>query len=162
MHSITTLIQTQQTVFRYEQLITLFSQHTKKALTQFLYRAKQTGKLLNPQRGIWTLPVYDHFELASAFFPDGYISLESVLNTEGISFQWYGNTTTVISSKSADIFYNGHHYIARKMKNTLLQNPLFVRTYERYRKATVERAFCDMVYLRPKAHFDNPQYFQNQ
>jgi hypothetical protein len=85
-----------------------------------------------------------------------------VLNTEGISFQRYGNTTTVIASKSTDIFYNGHHYIARKMKDSLLHNPLFIRAYERYRKATVERAFCDMVYLRPKAHFDNPQYFQNQ
>ena len=25
-----------------------------------------------------------------------------------------------------------------------------------------ERAFCDLVYLRPQAQFDNPQYFQSQ
>jgi len=162
MNLLSTLLATKQTVFRYQQLLTLFPEHSHKSLTQLLYRAKKSGKLLNPQKHIWTLPVYDHKELAQTMFPDGYISLESVLNTEGISFQFYGNTTTIITSKSRDIFYNGHNYIARKVKPALLHNDLFVRDHGKYRQATIERAFCDMVYLRPKAHFDNPQYLQNQ
>lgn len=101
-------------------------------------------------------------ELAGALFPGGYISLEPVLFQAGVSFQYYGNTVQCIWHKNTDIFFNGQNYVARVIKPDIYHNPSCIQTFDGYRKAMPERALCDLVYLRPKAHFDNPQYFQSQ
>ena len=154
MDIITKLIQTKKTVFRSQQLREMFSDISKKSFDQILYRAKKQGKLLNPQRGLRTLPVFNHEELACQYFPEGYISLESVLYDAGVSFQRYGNATTMVASRTADIYYQEHNYTSHKIKNLLLFNETGVRQHTHYRKATTERALCDLVYLRPGAHFE--------
>lgn len=99
MNKITQLIQTGKTVFYYEALHKVFGILSKKALDQFLFRSKKDGNLLNPSRGIWTLPVYDVRELACALKKNSYISLETVLYDVGAIFQAYFNTTTCIASQ---------------------------------------------------------------
>jgi len=156
------LIITKNTVFTTDEIRTILSELSPSALEKLLYRAKIAGDLLNPQRGVRTLPVYDMNELAGKLFPGGYISLEPVLFQAGVLFQYYGNTVQCIWHKNADIFFNGQNYTARVMKKELYENSAFIQEFPGYRKAMPERAFCDLVYLRPQAQFDNPQYFQSQ
>ena len=159
---IDTLIKTHQTVFNSEDLQKIFHHLGTKALKQSLRRAKKDGRLLNPQRGVRTLPVYNQYELAGKLFPGGYISLEKVLFEAGVSFQRYGGTVHSVRHKSADIYFNNENYVARSIKPEIYHNPLCIQTFNGYRKAMPERALCDLVYLWPRAHFDNPQYFQSQ
>lgn len=156
------LIITKKTVFTTDEIRTILSGLSPSALEKLLYRAKIAGDLLNPQKGVRTLPVYDMNELAGKLFPGGYISLEPVLFQAGVLFQYYGNTVQCIWHKNADIFFNGQNYTARVMKKELYENSAFIQEFPGYRKAMPERAFCDLVYLRPQAQFDNPQYFQSQ
>ncbi len=162
MNSIAQLIQIQKTVFDSQEIKTILSIPTDSGLFSFLQRAKKDGRLLNPQKGVRTLPVYNQYELAGKLFPGGYISLEKVLFEAGVSFQWYGSTTTCIRHKGADIYFNNQNYTARSIKPKIYNNPTCIQTFDGYRKAMPERALCDLVYLRPQAQFDNPQYFQSK
>jgi hypothetical protein len=158
---IDTLIKTYKTVFSFEEIQGIFAHLKTESLKQALRRAKKDGRLLNPQRGVRTLPVYNQYELAGKLFPGGYISLEKVLFEAGVSFQRYGSTVHSIRHKSADIYCNNENYVARSIKSEIYHNPTCIQTFDGYRKAMPERALCDLVYLRPTAHFDNPQYFQS-
>ena len=62
--NLATLMKTNKTVFRYKTIEMLFSDMSPKTLHQSLRRAKKAEKLLNPQRNIRTLPVYNMNELA--------------------------------------------------------------------------------------------------
>ncbi len=64
--------------------------------------------------------------------------------------------------KTADIYFNNENYVARKIKDSIYNNSVGIQEFDGYRKAMPERALCDLVYLRPQAHFDNPQYFQTK
>lgn len=161
MNPITILMSSRKTVFTTADINNLLDISTKRGVERFLRRAKKDGRLLNPRKGIRTLPVYDMNELAGTLFADGYISLEPVLFEAGVSFQYMGNTRHCIRHKNADIYFNEQNYVAKVMKKSLYENPLCIQKYNGYRKAMPERALCDLVYLRPQAQFDNPQYFQN-
>jgi len=158
---ITTLLKTEKTVFTTAQLQELFPDTHKKTLARTLYRYKQSGKLLNPQKGVWTLPVFDVYELACTLYPHSYISLETVLYDAGVVFQRYGASTRVVRSNTREKVYQDHCYIARKIKDSILLHEAGIRQHHNYRIATPERALCDMVYLRPNAQLDHPQYFHN-
>lgn len=162
MTTIAQLITTHKTVFSTDEIKSLLSSVNSRGVESFLWRAKKDGRLLNPQKGIWTLPVYNQYELAGKLFPGGYISLERVLFEAGVSFQWYGSTVHCMRHKSADIYFNNENYVARSIKPEIYNNPTCIQELDGYRKAMPERALCDLVYLRPKAHFDNPQYFQSK
>lgn len=162
MNQITKLLNTKQTVFTLSELEDYLQIPTQSGLKSFLQRAKKGGRLLNPQKGVRTLPVYDMNELAGKLFPGGYLSLEPVLFQAGVMFQYYGNTVQCIWHKNADIFFNGQNYTARVLKKELYNNPTCIQEFNGYRKAMPERALCDLVYLRPEAQFDNPQYFKSQ
>lgn len=162
MNQIAKLLNSKQTVFTLSELKNHLQIPTESGLKSFLQRAKKDGRLLNPQKGIRTLPVYDMNELAGKLFPGGYISLEPVLFQAGVMFQYYGNTVQCIWHKNADIFFNNQNYTARVLKKDLYNNPTCIQEFDGYRKAMPERAFCDLVYLRPQAQVDNPQYFQSE
>jgi hypothetical protein len=158
---ITSLLQTHQTVFTVSQLQDIFTNIKATSLTQKLRRYKQSGTLLNPRKGIWTLPVFDVYELAFSLYPKSYISLETVLYDAGVIFQRYGGSTRVIWSNTREYTYQNHTYITHKIKDSLLDNNTGLKQHGFYRMATPERALCDYIYLRPNAQLDNPQYFSN-
>ena len=159
MTKITTIIKTKKTVFYYEDLHKIFSSLSKKALDQFLFRAKKKWSLLNPSRGIWTLPVYNNNELACMLKKNSYISLESVLYDAGAIFQAYFNTTTCVATQTATFIVNNKQFSYKKIKDNLFKNKLGIKDYDDYRIAMPERALCDYIYLYPKASLDNPQAF---
>lgn len=156
---INTLLKTEKTVFTTEELQALFPHIKTTSLAQTLSRYKKTGKLLNPQKGIWTLPIFSQEELACCLYPQSYISLETVLYDAGVIFQRYGGSTRVIWNNTRKKTFQDHDYYAFKIKDNVFNNPLGVRTMQNIRKATPERALCDLLYLQKKAQIDNPQFF---
>ena len=161
MNKLKTLMETKKTVFTYEEIKAVFSELSKEALQKSLFRSKKSGELLNPYKGIRTLPVYDEKELACKIKKDSYISLESVLYDAGAIFQAYFSTKTCIARTSADLTINGENYRYTKIKDSLLYDDIYVKQYDNYRIATPERALCDYVYLFPNSGLDAPEVFHS-
>lgn len=148
---------TKKTVFSFVELGEYLQIPTSAGLKSFLQRAKKSQALLNPIKGIWTLPVYDPFEFASKLNPDAYISCETVLFREGIFFQFYGNTVSAVTFKSRSYDIGDQHFAYYRIQPKIAQNPMGIRDYDTYRIATPERALCDYIYLNPKASIDAPE-----
>ncbi|MBQ7075155.1 hypothetical protein IJM86_09290 [bacterium] len=161
MKDLKKMILTRKTAFTIDEIRQIFSDVSENTLKVALYRAKLNGDLLNPYKGIRTLPVYDEKELACKLKKNSYISLESVLYDAGAIFQAYFNTKTCIAESSADLTIGGINYRYTKVKESLLYNDTYVRQYENYRIATPERALCDYVYLFPNAGIDAPEVFHS-
>lgn len=162
MDNISLLMKTWKTVYTFDELKSLLNIPTVFGLKSFLQRAKKSKKLLNPRKGIRTLPVYDNEELACVIYPESYISLETVLYEAGVIFQRYWDSTRVVRNNTRSFNFQEHNYIARKLKDELLYNNTGVKTHANKRMATPERALCDMVYLRPDPQLDNSEYFQKR
>jgi hypothetical protein len=115
----------------------------------------RTGKLLNPRKGIYSKPDYNNEELACLLYTPSYISLEYVLQKEGVIFQ-YDSRITSISYLSRTIEIEDNTFIYRKIKGEIIANSKGVNSIEnRLNIATPERAFLDMLYLSKNAYFDN-------
>ena len=125
--------------------------NTKSRVNYFV----QSGKLFSPRKGIYVKSNdYDRFELATKLYSPSYISLETVLQREGIIFQYYENIF-IISYLSREISCNKERYVYKKIKNQVLLNPLGIENKENYFIATKERAFLDAIYLYKDYYFDN-------
>ena len=157
MKNLTQLIQTQQTVFTFQEVKKFLEIPTDAGVKSFLQRAKENNSLSNPHKGFWALPHYNPRELACKVNPEAYISCETILFKEGVFFQFYGNTVSCISSRSERFSVDGKYIIYYKMKPSLLQNNVGIRTYNTYRVATPERALCDYIYLNHRGGIDAPE-----
>jgi len=113
------------------------------------------GKLYAIRRGIYAKDKnYNKLELATKIYTPSYISLETVLQKEGVIFQYY-KAIHVISYLSREIICDNQKYIFRKIQNEVLINNLGIKREENYFMATKERAFLDALYLYKNYHFDN-------
>jgi hypothetical protein len=113
------------------------------------------GDLYPVRRGIYAKDKnYDRFELATRIYKPAYISFETVLGSAGITFQYY-DQLFVASYQSDEITADGQRYVFRRLKDTILLNPMGVENSSSYAIATPERAFLDVVYLNREYHFDN-------
>ena len=113
------------------------------------------GKLYSIRRGVYARDKnYDKFELATKIYTPSYISLETVLQKEGIIFQYY-KAIFVVSYLSRKILCDNQEYIFRKIKNEVLVNNLGIERKKNYFIASRERAFLDTLYLYQDYHFDN-------
>ena len=121
-----------------------------------LHRLTKSWVLKNIKPGIFVLPNYDIFELASKMKSKSYISFETVLQKNWIIFQDYHNTITLASNntltKTAEWFIFKFH----KLSDFILTNTIWITNHKnKYMMATKERAICDMIYLYKNIYFDN-------
>lgn len=115
----------------------------------------KTGKIYSPRRGLYSRDKrYNILELAIKIYSPAYVSLETVLQKEGIIFQ-YQSAVSVVSYLSREIVCDGHKYVFRKIKDEILCNHLGMERKENSFIASRERAFLDCVYLYQNYHFDN-------
>lgn len=113
------------------------------------------GKIYSPRKGIYAKDKdYERFELATRLYTPAYISLETVLQREGIIFQYY-RAIFVVSYLSREMSCDGQEYTFRKIKDEVLHSPSGVKMTENYSIASKERAFLDALYLYQDYHFDN-------
>lgn len=113
------------------------------------------GELMALRRGIYAKTSdYDRFELATKIFTPSYISLETVLQKEGVIFQDY-KSIFVVSYQTRQIEIDGQSLVFKKIKDEVLVNPLGLRKEVGYFIASKERAFLDALYLYKDCYFDN-------
>ena len=151
-----------RTVFRLNDIALLVGETNFQSLNKKLNYYVRTGKLQNPRKGIYTKSKYNNEELACTIFTPSYISLEFVLQKEGIIFQ-YDSRITVVSYLSRTIEVENQNFIFRKVKGEILANPTgIIRQENHISIASVERAFLDMMYLSKDYYFDNVNLIKKQ
>ncbi len=150
-----TILRSPKTVFSFKELLLLSEEPSVTSLRkQVSYYVKQ-GDLYHIRRGIYAkTKEYDPKEVATKIFLPSYISFETVLRDGGMIFQFY-SSIFVASYRSQTIDCDGHRYIFRTLKRSILTNNEGIRHTVGYSIASAERAFLDMLYLHKDYHFDS-------
>jgi hypothetical protein len=143
------------TVFTLKDILLTSGETNAALLKRRIHYYIKNGELYQIRKGIYAKDKnYDKLELATKIFTPAYISLETVLAKEGIIFQHYSQIFAV-SYLTREIVCDSHIYVFRRIKDTILSNPLGIDIKEDYAIASKERAFLDILYLNKKYHFDN-------
>jgi hypothetical protein len=154
MDFILCLYQSKNTVFTIDEIAMLFGEDERKNLKSKINYYVKKGNLKNIRKGIYSKIDYDPLELATKIYTPSYISLETVLEREGIIFQKY-ETIFVVSYLSRKIEVDGHKIQYRRIKEEILINDKGVNQRENYAIAIKERAFLDIIYLYKDYYFNN-------
>lgn len=151
------LIDSKNTVFTISELKFLFNIKNSAQINLIMQRMKKQNIVKNIWYGIWTLNDYDKLELWSKLRRNSYISLEYVLQKNGIIFQSYDKTITLVSNNTFTKKIDWLSFEYHKIRQNILTNPLWLIYTWKYYIATPERAVCDMIYLYKDIVFDNIQ-----
>lgn len=150
-----TIYQDNRTIFRLNDIAMLTGETNFQLLSQKLNYYVRKGKLQNPRRGIYAKPAYNVEELACTIYTPSYISLEYVLQKNGIVFQ-FDSRISVVSYLSRTIEVENKTYLYRKIKGKILVNTAgIIRQNNQVNIAIAERAFLDLLYLNADFYFDN-------
>jgi hypothetical protein len=148
------IMKSNQTVFTAKEIALILDMREKNALKSKINYYVKKGVIKAVRRGIYVKPNYDIFELATKVYAPSYISLETVLQNEGVIFQYY-EEIFVISNLSRKLEIDKKEIQIRKIKDEILLNQLGIQKKNNYSIATKERAFLDALYLYGDYYFDN-------
>jgi hypothetical protein len=149
------LYQSPRTVFGLADVALLTSESDAISLIKKLHYQVGRGNLRNPRKGVYTKPIFDPAALACNLYTPSYLSLDYVLQKEGILFQ-YDSAITAISYLSRSIEIDSWEIKYRKIKDAVLLNTTGIITrQDGVNIATAERAFLDMLYLNGDCYFDS-------
>ena len=152
---LTTIYGSRQTVFTSMEIAILIGEKNAGKLKSKLAYYVKTGKLLRLRRGIFSKnETYEKNELAVRIFTPAYISFETVLQREGVIFQ-YSESIFAASYLSRSLKFGENKFTYRKLKNETLINRKGLVDKGTYFEATKERAFLDVLYLFGDYFFDN-------
>ena len=144
-----------RTVFKFIDVAMLMGETNFASLKLKLNYYVRTGRLFNVRKGIYCKSKYNIEELACRIFSPAYISLEYVLQKEGVIFQ-YDTRVTVISYLCREIEIEQQVFTYRKLKNILLASQEGIEQNSNgIALASLERAFLDTLYLNGETYFDN-------
>lgn len=149
------LLQTGKTVFTVQTLKQILDLSDDYTIRNALHRYSKQWFLKNLYYGVWWLPHYDKYELANMLKTPSYISLETVLYTHWVIFQYYADTIFCISTRKDTKVIENTTYEYCKIHNDILYNPAWLIRQQNYLIASVERAICDRLYVTPDYYFDN-------
>jgi predicted transcriptional regulator of viral defense system len=152
---LTTILRCPKTVLTYKDILLLWGEPDSGAARVRLNRYVRNGALYRIRRGIYTKDKnYNQAELATRIFTPSYVSFETVLSKEGVTFQFYSEIF-IASYLTRQIAIDGQVYSFRKIRNAILTNPAGVVHKDESSFATKERAFLDTLYVNTDYHFDN-------
>ncbi len=155
MKNFDVLLHSWKTVFSYVDLTLLLGTSNINTLKSFTQRTVKQNLLEKITNGVYAFKKYDFLELASSMRKKSYISLETVLQKEGVIFQDYSHMVTLVSDNTLEKGVAGKIIKFSKIKDSILLNPLGLEYTGRYFIASKERAICDRVYLSGDYYFDN-------
>lgn len=155
MKHIAKLMKSGHTVFSYKLLQEILGISNKNTLKTIVASCIKSKILLTIHPGYRGFSDYSLLEFASKLKSPSYISLETVLQQEGVIFQDYSKQTSLIGNNSITLHINNHNYCFHKMKLELLLNPLGINISKSFSVASKERAICDILYFFPNYFFDN-------
>ena len=114
------------------------------------------GVLTSLKKGLYAKNSgYEILEAANKIFTPSYISLETVLQRNGVTFQDYSKTIFVVSYQTREIKLGEYTVSFRKIKDEILTNSSGIINDDGYAMASTERAFLDRIYLSKNYFFDN-------
>jgi hypothetical protein len=142
------------TVFRLRDVAMLVGSTDFQSLNQKLNYYVRQKKLLNPRKGIYTKLAYNKEELACSVFSPCYISLDYVLQKNGVNFQ-YDSGITLSSYLSRSLEIDKQTYRFRRIKENILLDITGIIRNDNINIASTERAFLDLLYLEKEVYFDN-------
>lgn len=150
------LIASNKTIFSIQDMGKIWRIENRDYLKLVVSRLFKRGEIFRISRGLYSInEKFSNFELANKLKNPSYVSLETVLQKEGVVFQDYGNTIFSVSDNSLSKKINSETFQYSKINDKLLMNPLGIVNLGQAKIATVERALCDRVYLSPNYYFDN-------
>lgn len=150
------LIQSGKTVFTLDDLAKIWGIENRNYAKLISSRLFKREEILRINRGVYVLnDRYDLWELANKLKIPSYVSLETVLQKEGVVFQDYSGTIFSVSNNTISKKTTGKKFEYFKIKDDILLNPLGIERGGQANFATVERALCDRIYLSPNYYFDN-------
>ncbi|MEK7526279.1 MAG: hypothetical protein AAB546_02275 [Patescibacteria group bacterium] len=150
-----TLYARPETVFTVDEIFLLFPNISAGSLLDRLYYFAKVGKLNKLHRGVYAKIDYQPKELAAKLYRPAYLSLETVLLSAGVIFQFYEKTLFVISHLTKEVTIDGTTIHYHRIKKEILANAKGVEFRDGYWIATPERAFLDAIYIYKDYHFDN-------
>lgn len=149
------LLRSRKTVFSFTDLALLWSGPVTNAVRVRVNYYVNHGELIHLYRGVYAKDKnYSRFELATKIYIPAYVSFESVLAKAGIIFQFYGQIFAA-SYLTRAVTIDNQVYSYRKIKNSVLTNPMGIENKESSSIASPERALLDTMYLNTNYHFDN-------
>ena len=149
------LLRSKKTIFSVKDVILLWRENNIKAVKVRLSYYVRNKKLIRLHRGLYAKDKnYDKYELATKIIKPSYVSFESILGQNGITFQYY-EQIFVASYIKREIICDNQKYSFRRIKKSILINPLGIDQGKEYSIATKERAFLDTIYRSRDYYFDN-------
>lgn len=149
------LLDTKKTIFTYNDISSILWIENKNTIKKFFERGIKENIFINIYKWIYAFKKYDIFEFAIKLKKNSYISFETVLKKEWIIFQDYGESIFLASDNTITKKAENKNFVYLKLKNSILQNPLWLENKGNYIIASKERAICDRVYLSKDYYFDN-------
>ncbi len=155
MKYIDKIIDSWKTVFRYADIEILLGISNRNTLKSIFTRGVEDGIFVLLQKWIYGLKKYHTYELWTKLKTKSYISFETVLKSEGIIFQDYGNQIFLASDNHLKKTIWDTTFVYHKIKDDILMNPFGLIHKWSYTLASKERAVCDRVYLSKDYYFDS-------
>ena len=143
-----------QTVFTLKEISLLFPNIPYDNLKEQITYFAKSGPIKNIHRGIYVKDNFDPLELANKLYVPSYVSLETVLQKAGVTFQYYERIFTV-SYVTRTVEVDRYTIEYKRIRKDILLNKRGVEEQNNVAIASVERAFMDAVYLYKNYHFDN-------
>jgi hypothetical protein len=149
------LYKSTRSVFSLIDIIQTCDEKNVASLSKKINYQVKKGNLLNPRKGIYAKPDYNLQALGCRIFIPSYISLETILQEEGIIFQ-YDSTVTIVSYLSRELNVDGQRFRYRKIKDEILYSGEgIINSDDGISRAIKERAFLDFIYLNGEPYLDS-------
>ena len=150
-----TILRSPKTVFTLKDVALLWGEPSTQAVRVRLSYYVSHGKLYQLRKGLYAKDKkYNKLELATRIYVPSYVSFETILSQEGLTFQFY-TQVSVATYLTREIEVDGQAYSFKKIKDPVLTNPAGVENRNESSFATKERAFLDTLYIHTDYHFDN-------
>jgi hypothetical protein len=149
------ILKSDKTVFTFKDIALLWGEGASPTTRVRINYYVKKGELIRLRKGIYAKNKnYNKLELATRVFTPAYVSFETVLVKEGLVFQFY-EKIFVAAYVTREITIDSQVYAFRKLKISVLTNPLGVEHREETSIAVKERALLDTLYVNTDYHFEN-------
>ncbi len=149
------LYKTGKTIFTIKGMALIWKETNYNNLKSKIKYYSDRKKLFRVRRGVYAITEsYNIFEVANKIYSPSYISFETILQKEGLIFQ-YSEEIFLAASLSRCINIKSRKVTYRKLKDEILLNREGIINENNYSRASKERAFMDMLYLNKNYYFDN-------
>lgn len=151
---IISLYKKQQTVFTLKDVSLLFPEIPYNNLKARMSYFSKSGSIIKLSRGVYVKDKFDVLELANKLYVPSYVSLETVLQKAGVTFQYY-ESIFAVSYVSRTVEVGNYTIEYRRIRKDILLNKQGIEEQGNVVIASPERAFLDAVFLYKDYHFDN-------